>query len=415
MMNWSVCWLISRPGAGRKPAGELSKWTVLSLPDGRGGVDVMNFAKNRPFLFGLLASLLIAGPILAGVIFLNWWHTPLGIPLGSTADPAREILDTPTLIPTSATTPTAAAEVVETETPSPEPTLTPLPTTTAAPQAMCGGPDTLIFLFTGVDSGNYLYGLSDAIRLVRVDYVEGSITVLPLPRDLWVDIPVSIPGATEGITEGKLNQAYFYGSPGMGYYEGGDQSPGLLANTLKHNFNVEVDRYFSVNTRIFRRMVSQIGGITVTLPENVYGHYFDEPVLYLKAGTHHLNGKQAELVSRHRTLIGDFGRMKNQTILLKAFVRKLLTPQGIKELPALIDIYREDVLLDFSPQDISQLLCLAAKIDLQEEVTFLEFPQELVTEGRIYDEVHGYDAYALSYDPDEIRLLLAKFQLGIWP
>jgi LCP family protein required for cell wall assembly len=373
------------------------------------------FARQKPFLFGLLISVLAAGPVLALMLFINWWNTPLGIPLGATADPSREVLDTPTLIPTSAEQPTESPETAEAPTDTPAPTLTPLPTATPAPQAMCGGPDTLIFLFTGVDSGNYLYGLSDAIRLVRVDFVEGSITVLPLPRDLWVEIPVSIPGATEGITMGKLNQAYFYGSPGMGYYDGGDQSPGLLAGTLHHNFNVEVDRYFSVNTRIFRKMVNQIGGITVTLPDNVYGHHFDEPVLYLKAGTHHLSGKQAELVARHRTLIGDFGRMKNQTILLKAFVRELLTPQGIKELPALIEIYRENVLMDFSPNEISKLLCLAARIDLQEDVTYLNFPQDLVSEGRIYDEVHGYDAYALSYDQEEVRVLLAKFQLGIWP
>jgi LCP family protein required for cell wall assembly len=230
-----------------------------------------------------------------------------------------------------------------------------------------------------------------------------------------VEIPVSIPGATEGITMGKLNQAYFYGSPGMGYYLGGDQSPGLLAKTLQHNFNVRVDRYFSVNTRIFRKMVNQIGGITVTLPNNVYRHYFGEPVLYLKAGTHYLTGKQAEMVSRHRTLIGDFGRMNNQTILLKAFVRELLTPQGIKELPALIEIYREDVLMDFSPNEISKLLCLAARIDLQEDVTFLTFPKDIVTEGKLYDPVHEYDAYALTYDLEEVRVLLAKFQLGVWP
>ena len=375
----------------------------------------MRLAKQKPFLFGLLVSVAVAGPILLGVIFLNWWNTPLGIPLGSTAAPSQEILDTPTPIPTSKTTPTANLEATESAAATLAPTLTPLPTATAAPQAMCGGPDTLTFLFAGVDSGNYLYGLSDAIRLVRVDFVEGEITVLPLPRDLWVEIPVSIPGVTEDITMGKLNQGYFYGSPGMGYYEGGDQSPGLLAKTIQHNFNVEVDRYFSVNTRIFRKMVDQIGGITVTLPENVYRHHFGEPVLYLKAGTHYLTGKQAEMVSRHRTLIGDFGRMKNQTILLKAFVRELLTPKGIKELPALIEIYREDVLMDFTPNEISKLLCLAAKIDLQEDVAFLTFPKDMVSEGRIYDEVHGYDAYALSYDLEEVQVLLAKFQLGIWP
>lgn len=375
----------------------------------------MRIARKRPFLFGLLISLLLAGPILAGMLFLNWWNTPLGVPLGSSSTQTLlpgEIPDTLVPQPTSTS---GEPEVTETPTRTPEPTLTPLPSSTPAPRAMCGGPDTLTILVTGVDSGNYIYGLSDAIRIVQVDYVGGRVTVLPLPRDLWVDIPVSIPGVTEGITEGKLNQAYFYGSPGMGYYPDEDQSPGLLAKTLELNFNLPVDRYFSVNTRVFRQMVVQLGGIQVTLPRNVYKHYFDEPVLYLKAGTYHLTGKQAEMVARHRTLIGDFGRMENQTILLKAFVRKLLTPGGIKQLPELIDIYRDNVVMDFTPNEISKLLCLASKIDLGEDILFLTFPKEMLTEGKIYDEVHDYKAYALTYDKEEIRQLLADFQAGAYP
>jgi hypothetical protein len=39
---------------------------------------------------------------------------------------------------------------------------------------------------TGVESKNYIYGLSDAIREVRVDFVYGKVTVLPLPRDMYV-------------------------------------------------------------------------------------------------------------------------------------------------------------------------------------------------------------------------------------
>jgi len=371
-----------------------------------------NFLRS-PFTIGILMSFLLVGIIAGAVFVLNWWNTPLGPALDfSTHTPAGEDLqvtqETITPDPTqSLTTPTP--------TPTLLPTYTPSPTVIPKPQAMCGGPDTFTFLVTGVDAGNYVYGLSDAIRVVRVDFIKGKIVVLPLPRDLWVDIPVSIPGATRNITPGKLNQAYFYGSPGMGYYDGEDQSPGLLAKTLKSNFNLEMDRYFSVNTRIFRQMVNQIGGITVTLPDTVYRHYFGDPRVYMKAGTHHLNGKEAEMVARHRTVIGDFGRMKNQTILLKAFVRKLLTPSGLKELPELIDIYEENVLMDFTPNEISKLLCLASKIDLQEDVTFLTFPKDMVSEGRMYDEVQQYNAYALTYDRNELYSLLAAFQAGFWP
>jgi len=54
---------------------------------------------------------------------------------------------------------------------------------------------------------NYLYGLADIMRLVRVDFINARVTILEVPRDLWVEIP----GISDhyNITHGKMNQAYF--------------------------------------------------------------------------------------------------------------------------------------------------------------------------------------------------------------
>jgi len=149
----------------------------------------------------------------------------------------------------------------------------------------------------------------------------------------------------------------------MDYYDGDDQASGLLAITLGQNFNLPIDQYITVNIRIFRQMVDQIGGVDIYLPDDVYGHYFATPVLYLEEGYHHLDEKQTEMVARHRTLIGDFGRVKNQIILFKAFVKALLTPEGLKGIPGLINIYQDNILMDFTPNEISKLLCLVTKID----------------------------------------------------
>ena len=359
--------------------------------------------------------------VMALIGFLRWWNTPLGTELAlATGTPPRKTSPPPppeTLIPG---TQQAESEVSSSgrETPAaetPTPTPTPAAETARTPEPMCGGPDTLYLLVTGVDSGNYIYGLSDAIRIIRVDFVEGKVTVLPLPRDLYVSISVQVPGLDQSYVQGKLNQAYFYGSPGMGYYDQPDGGPGLLARTLGENFNLRVDRYLSVNTRIFRRMVEEVGGVNVYLPENVYGHHFNEPVLYLEAGQHHLTGKQAEMVARHRTLIGDFGRVKNQTILFKAFIRSLVTPEGLKSIPDLVEIYREHVLMDLTPNEISKMLCLIAKIDREEDIVFTEFPRNILEEDRVYDQVQGAEMYVLIPDHGEVVGLLADFQAGRWP
>ena len=80
----------------------------------------------------------------------------------------------------------------------------------------------MYLLAAGVDSTDpeYLYGLSDVIRVIRIDFVTPKVTVLTLPRDLEVQIPDLIPSVQDEIYNAKLNQAYFYGGPGMGFYEG---------------------------------------------------------------------------------------------------------------------------------------------------------------------------------------------------
>src|SRR5699024_11006988 len=46
---------------------------------------------------------------------------------------------------------------------------------------------------------------SDSIMLVRLNHERDRITVIGVPRDLWVDIP--------GVGEDKINAAYAHGGP----------------------------------------------------------------------------------------------------------------------------------------------------------------------------------------------------------
>jgi len=375
-------------------------------------IKIMELINEAPIKHGIIVGLALS-LFMSVIFFVSWWNTPLGTELEKiTGTPEISTLQSApeeTLIPDIKISPEIERTEILTETVSLFSSATP------PPETICGGPETMNILMTGVKSENYIYGLSDAIRVIRVDFVNGKITVLPLPRDMYVSIPVAIPGITETFTNGKLNQAYFYGSPGMGYYEGEDHAPGLLAITIGQNFNLRIDQYISVNTRIFRRMVDQIGGVSVYLPDDIYGHYFKEPVLYQKAGLHHLDGKQAEMVARHRTLIGDFGRVRNQTILFKAFIKALLTPEGIKNVPGLIEIYQNNVLMDFTPNEISKLLCLITKIDLKNDIVFTEFPQQMLKEGKVYDKVQGSYMYVLLPDHEPVVEFIADFQHGRWP
>jgi LCP family protein required for cell wall assembly len=332
---------------------------------------------------------LIGLTLLLGIGYiLVTWNQPLSDPL-----------DLPEII---VETPTNSLEVTS------EPTIKLTPTI----EPVCGGPLTMNLLVSGVASNNYLYGLADAIRIVRIDFQNLEITVLALPRDLWVEIP----GLEDhNITVGKLNQAYFYGSENMGYYQGAGNGSGLLAETLLQNYGFWTDHYLAVNLNSFRKIINTIGGIDVYLASNVYKKHFGEPKLYLKAGSHHLNGFEAEMLARHRITIGDFGRINNQTVILKAVAVKLLSPSGLAAVPTLIDQLISNVITDLSPGEITQLICLAGMIDFNEDIHFVSLTDELLSQDMVYDPTRGIYTSALIGDNEKIRSLMTAFQHGEWP
>lgn len=368
---------------------------------------MLELIKKSPVKIGIILAILIILNVVGWYLYLNW-ETPLGEPLA---------LQTLTPEPQSSSTLSPTPEVVDTleSTLTETPVIVDTPTPTIEP--VCGDDTSMTILLMGIDTENYLYGLADSISLVRLDFQTKKVVVVSLPRDLWVDIP----GASRyGVTQGKLNQAYFYGTEGMGFYDGPGYGAGLLADTLLNNFGILVDHYLTVNKYAFRNIVDALGGISVYLPEDVYTkhNYMPEPRLFLPAGYHNLNGAQAEEVVRARVYIGDFGRIQNQTQVIKGLANQMLTPTGITRIPALANQLRAYVVTDFSAADITQMACLAAHLDPEQDLIFENIiPSDVVDNISMYvwDSYREEEVFALVYDKEILTQRLADFEAGIWP
>jgi LCP family protein required for cell wall assembly len=359
---------------------------------------MINWINKHLRLFKVLIFSLAGFSILIGGGYLLIpWNTPLNQPLD---------LPVPSL--TSTVLPSQDPSATDSPQLTLEPSITPTPTIVP----VCGGPPTMNLLISGVASNSYLYGLADAIRLARVDFQLRKVTVLAMPRDLWVEIPGL---EDQGITVGKLNQAYFYGTEGMGYYSGSGYGSGLLAETLWEDYGYRADRYLAVNQNSFRRIVDALGGIDVYLPWNAYEQVNKEPKLFLTPGYHFLNGEEAEKLARNRITIGDYGRIDNQTLILRAVAAKLLSTSGIKAIPNLVDHLKSNVLTDLTPADISKLVCLAGMLEHKEDLDFITLPADIVEQQRVYDPGTDTNTAALVGDDDQIRQLLSDFMTGIWP
>jgi LCP family protein required for cell wall assembly len=346
---------------------------------------------NRLNLAIMFASLALGLCALCGLGSLVVYHQPLGPALGP---PARE-----TSLPSGAQ---HSFQLPQSATPS------------VTPQPLCGGPALMNLLLIGSDTraDSYLYGLSDAIRLVRVDFTLPRVTVLEMPRDLWVEIPDI--SSHYGITHGKLNQAYLYGNPGFGYYDGPGQGPGLLARTLDLNFGARPDHYAAVNLHTFAAVVDALGGLDVYLPYDVDARTPAFPdAIFIPKGQHHLDGETALWVARIRQY-SVFSRAENQDLILCALRKKLTSPAVLPKIPALIQEFQRDVQTDLSLEQVNQLACLATQMSGR-DVIFASFPINLFKGKTIYDPDLRANVFIWDTDFDVLRDYIGRFEAGAWP
>lgn len=290
-------------------------------------------------------------------------------------------------------------------------TSTPIPPTAIVPQ--CGGPEVMFILLVGSDTrGNsYSNGLADAIRILRVDFVNPGVILLSFPRDLYVEIPEI--SDHYGITHGKLNQAYLYGNDTFKYYDGPGQGLGLLALTLEHNFGTHVDHSVAINLQTFVKIVDALGGIDINLPAEIDGRVpgARSPDLYFPAGEQHLDGHRTLLLARLRPN-GDLARNQTQDLILQTIAYKSLNPTTILQIPDLVKAFTGSVQTDLGQEEIAQLICLAAKINPQ-NIHSVSFPEELFHLKRINDPILGYTS-VLDVDFNMLRAYVQEFNKGNW-
>ncbi|RPI94570.1 MAG: hypothetical protein EHM40_06185 [Chloroflexi bacterium] len=357
----------------------------------------MTFRKKT--LLGIILLILTT----SGGLALKLYRQPLG--------PALEL---PTVTQPNPTRTTIPAQQTPLALESTATEALPTASQTATPQPLCGGPAVMNILAIGSDARgqHYLYGLADIIRLVRVDFVESRVSILEVPRDLWVEIPEI--SDHYNITEGKLNQAYLYGNTGLGYYDGPGEGPGLLARTLNLNFGAQPDHYLAVNMLTFEAIVDAIGGIDIYLPYDVSAKTPENPRAFgVEAGQHHFDGRTALWVARIRQY-HTFGRAENQNIIMCALRRKLLSPAVVPAVPELVRSFRRYVQTDLSPEQINQLACLASQMK-GTDVVFASFPMEVFKGAKIYDPQLKSTTSVLEADFDVLREYIDRFQQGVWP
>jgi len=360
----------------------------------------------------IILSIMVLLTVIVGILVVQGWHKPLGTTIDMPTRTPVQKTETPTAVsnPQIASTDENPFDDTVEPTNSPQP-VEPQP---VEPQPVCGGPPVMYLLGIGADNdyADYLYGLADVIRVARVDFVNTKVTVLTIPRDLWVEFPDIIDKYADTVTHGKLNQAYLYGGPGMGYYDGPGGGPGLLARTLAHNYGLYVDHYGAVNMTAFVKIVDALGGIDLYLEQDWDGTPIDditEDMGYFTAGQHHMSGEEALRFSRIRKRYSTMARENNQTLVLCAIKDKVLSPSVIGSIPQLVNSLIGEIQTDLTPAQISQLTCLLPKLG-KDDLQFVSFPDEFMVSGREFDPNLGNTTFVWNIPKEDIQAFMRDFE-----
>jgi polyisoprenyl-teichoic acid--peptidoglycan teichoic acid transferase len=123
-------------------------------------------------------------------------------------------------------------------------------------------------ILLGYGGGGHQGGLlTDTMMVVIIDPPSKTITLLSLPRDLWVQLPLT----PEQKSGWKINAAYAIGSDDKGYrykpveYTGPAGGGQLAKYAVKEVTGLNVDKFVAVNFSGFRRSVDVLGGVEVNV------------------------------------------------------------------------------------------------------------------------------------------------------
>lgn len=305
--------------------------------------------------------------------------------------------------PTNA--PTATASLTLTLTAAPLPTLTPtigatatsrpLPTPffpenqaaggtsggTAIPTAVTPVPrnnyDLLNILVLGGDDGltEDNFNRTDTMLIVSINRTTGTVSMLSLPRDLYVWLPA-------GFMQ-RLNVAYAIGES-YGWTDGGF---GLLRQTILYNFGINVHYFVRLNFDSFRTLIDAIGGVDLVVDCAYEGYELygggvppeeavqvdEDGLVSLPVGYYRMSGEEALWYVRTRENSTDFDRGRRQQQLLRAIYRQMVSSGqlSLTNLPTLWDQFNSVVETDLGFEDVAALLPLALSLSFDNIESFV--------------------------------------------
>ncbi len=274
------------------------------------------------------------------------------------------------------------------------------------------------FLVCGQD---VVSGATDTMILFTYDTKGQRVEGISLLRDTMINTKAS---------SKRLNTVYARnrGDKSLPAKKRTENGMAALRQEVSKLTGIYPDYYVLVQWEAIGRLVDAIGGVEFEVPFDM--DYYDSTPgqdlrIKQKAGLRLLDGQDAMEVIRFRKnsdgthILGDAGRTQIQRDFLTAVLKKCLTPDIILKLPALVDIFVDNVETDLTVGNILAFAQLAVGMDAENNVKFLSMPFDntsykgaslaLAREDELLELLNGgLNPYQGEIGSDDLQLMYRK-------
>jgi len=210
--------------------------------------------------------------------------------------------------------------------------------------------NTVNFLVVGRDVASWN---TDVIMLVNFNMKKGSLSVMQLPRDTYVEI--------DGV-HGRINTAMVTlrnaarkANPSQSQEESLKVGMSGFCELLEKSLCIQIDGYAHINLEGFRGIVNAIGGVYMEVPCDMdYEDPEQNLYIHLKEGYQLLDGEKAEMLVRFRDgyVQADIGRMDAQKLFLTALFKQIKKNLSVSTIGKLVEQIYSCVTTDVPLADI---------------------------------------------------------------
>lgn len=215
------------------------------------------------------------------------------------------------------------------------------------------------FLVLGTGGGNHDGAdLTDTILVASIDNETKLVTMVSIPRDIWIKDDL--------IGNSKINEIYFNAK---NYYD--DSAKGIehMKTQIETMMGIPIHYWVKLDFNGFKEFIDAIGGIDINVEETINdpfypkdGTYLYEP-FYIAAGQHHMDGETALKYARSRKTSSDFDRANRQQQIIYAVKEKTLQSQIIfdqEKIKGILDTLKKNIETNITVKEILTLGSIAA-------------------------------------------------------